>query len=95
MSIKKRGVVLLSVHRLCGGTKQVAVKVEKTARSAEAHETDEQLTNRGRFVSLHRLPLPEVVGSVVLLPGLLHFIPFIVFIVVLCVLLLLLFSVRI
>lgn len=51
-------------------------------------------TDRGCFVSLHSLPLPEVIRSVVLLSGLLHFIPFIVFVIVLCIFLLF-FSVRI
>lgn len=79
-----------------GGMKQLAVKVDKTTRSNAAQETDERgaATDRGRFVSLHRLPLPEVIRSVVLLSGLLHFIPFIVFVIVLCIFLLF-FSVRV
>lgn len=98
MSIKKRGVVLFSVHRLCGRgcTGMLEVNIDKLlAQRLQKKQTraGRPTTNRGRFISLHCLSLPEVIRSVVFLAGLLHFIAFIVLVIFLGVFFL--FSVRI
>lgn len=74
--------LVVSVAKLCAQT----LHGKRTS-------TGQLATNRGRFVSLHSLPLPEVIRSVVFLSSLLCFISFIVFVIVLCIFFLL--SVRI